>query len=777
MLLGLLFGGGIWGYWLVSASLPQLSGEASLQGLVGEVEVSRDRNGVASISGRTRHDVARATGFIHAQERFFQMDLLRRKAAGELAGLLGPGLFDVDVAHRRHDFRALSKKVLNASEQSGIIEAYTSGVNRGLKSLKKKPFEYFMLQEDPRPWLAEDSVLVVYAMYLELQGKGYKQDALLGELRKHLSAEMLLFLSPQGTSWDAPIDKSRFIQSIAPLPSETISPGPVVKSVLTERLGGASQVGSNSWAVSGALTPHGGALLAGDMHLGLNIPNIWYRLQLDWLVDDGTKMVAGVSLPGLPFVVAGSNGHIAWSFTNSYGDWLDLVDLVIDPQDSRRYQVAEGWLEFEEKEALIEVHGEATRKVVYPWTKWGPVLIDNESQTKQVLRWTAHKAAATNLNLAKLEQAKTLEQGVVVAQQSGGPVQNIFLVDKSGGLAWTLMGRLPQRAENLDTRFPMTAALADSTWQGWLPVQAYPQIINPSNDRLWNGNGRMVGGEMLAKLGDGGYALGARQMQIRDGLLEKDSFSETDFLALQLDDKADFLTPWHVFLTSVLASEEEVNTAEREKFKALLVQWEGEASTASVSYRLVRAFRLFLAQRVFEMLLKSTLSERTDLNYLNFSKYEGPLWQLLEAQPAQLLSKEYGSWQSLYLSVVDEVIMYFDERDIPLSQASWGARNSLQLQHPLAQAIPGLDYFLNMPSAPLPGDNYMPRVQAVSFGASQRMVVSPGREHLGYMHMPGGQSGHPLSPFYRAGHDDWVDGNPSPFLATEAIYTLHLRPE
>lgn len=753
-----------WVYMLALGSLPQISGQTGLMGLTDEVLVERDGRGVVTIQGHSRRDVAMATGFSHAQDRFFQMDLLRRKAAGELAALFGSRAIEMDVKNRTHGFRKLAQEVLAQSDQADLIQAYTQGVNQGLESLTKKPFEYFLLGAEPESWQAEDSVLVIYAMYLELQDGAYRQDMLFGAMQRHLPKELVEFLTPHGTEWDAPLDQSENLSDV-PLPkSFRVASGPLNQAVLDESDSVYGQIGSNSWAVSGKLSTHGGALLAGDMHLNLSVPNIWYRLKLDWRSYQERHSVTGLSLPGLPYVIVGSNGYIAWSFTNSYGDWMDLVEFDANawPIHSRHEE--------------IEVLDQAVHQVHFSWSPWGPVVKESENGVAYALRWTAHHAEATNLNLAKLESVRNIEEGIEQAQRSGSPVQNIILVDHQGNIAWTLMGRLPERAKDFDTRFPLSVAQADSDWPQWLPIQAYPVVFNPSHQRLWSANARAVGGEALGKVGDGGYALGARAKQIKEALFAEALFSEQAFLELQLDDRALFLKRWQTLLLTVLSDDVISDQSERAKLKALVEQWEGRASVDSVSYRLVRAFRLFLAQRVFEMLLQPVQQNAVKVNYLDFLKHEGPLWQLVEARPEHLLSKDYANWDSLLVSVVDEVLQYFDERGIPLERARWGERNTLSMQHPLAMALPGFNKVLNMQAEGLPGDKYMPRVQGPGFGASQRMVVSPGKEQYGVIHMPGGQSGHPLSPFYATGHEDWVEGKASSFLPGEAVYTLRLLP-
>ena len=292
-LLALLAICAIWLYSRLHGSLPQLDGAAVLAGLSAPATVERDALGIPLIRGANRLDVARATGFVHAQERFFQMDLLRRTAAGELAALFGPAALDLDRAHRLHRFRHRARQALTAvsSEDRALIDAYTAGVNAGLAALAAPPFEYLLLRAAPEPWRTEDTPLAVYAMYLNLQGQQWRRESTRGLLHDRLPPALADFLDPVGTEWDAPLLgnalpspslpspeafdlRRQSVADIVPVPARVRQPPafalfPTVAADLSETVSG-----SNNWAVAGQLTAHGGALLANDMHLALRVPNI-----------------------------------------------------------------------------------------------------------------------------------------------------------------------------------------------------------------------------------------------------------------------------------------------------------------------------------------------------------------------------------------------------------------------------------------------------------------------------------------------------------------------
>ncbi|MGI9203043.1 MAG: penicillin acylase family protein, partial [Woeseiaceae bacterium] len=304
-----------------------------------------------------------------------------------------------------------------------------------------------------------------------------------------------------------------------------------------------------------------------------------------------------------------------------------------------------------------------------------------------------------------------------------------------------------------------------------------PRIVNPESGRIWTANARVVGGEALNTIGDGGYVLGARAQQIRDDLFALDELSIDDMLSIQLDDRAVFLSRWRDLLLEILTPNVVTDNDERATFRHLLVDWTPRALDEAVGYRLVNEFRLEAAQRVVDMLMHPIREQFGPDTYLPVSKqFEAPLWEMVNQKPTHLISDNYSDWNDLLLQSVDTVIHeYAREYDDGLENRTWGERNTARIRHPLSNAVPFLATWLDMPAEEMSGATDMPRVQWPAFGASERFAVSPGDEENGYLHMPAGQSGHPLSDFYAAGHDDWVEGRKSSFLPGTPVHTLTLR--
>ena len=764
-------------WFTLRGSLPTLDGDVSVAGLTANVTIERDEEGIPTITAATREDLAFATGFAHGQDRFFQMDLIRRRGAGELAELFGTLALEADKRLRFHRFRSRAQQVLDAIEpaEARLLERYAAGVNAGLDSLAAKPFEYYLLRVDPAPWLAEDSVLVVYAMFMNLNDERGSGDVRRGLAKRVLPPETYAWLYPQGTPWDAPMMGEP--RPVAPIPSaEVMSIRHVADTAPPAQERGKKWMnGSNNWAVGGALTASGRALVSNDMHLGLQAPNIYYQLRL---VEQGAtpRDITGVSLPGAPLVVAGSNTRIAWGYTNSYGDWTDAV-LLRPGAVAGSYRTPAGDQVFAEHREQINVKGGEAVEYVIRETIWGPVDDSAAYPDGEIaVSWTAHATEAINLRMVQLETAESVAAALDIANTMGMPPQNFVVGDAGGNIAWTLTGRIPQRGD-YDPMVPVDWSTVEG-WQGWVAPQDYPRIVNPDSGRIWSANARVADGAALQIIGDSGYDLGARAQQIRDGLFTMETFEPADMLAIQSDDRALFLARWRDLLLEVLNDDAIAGDAQLAEYRRLARDWIPNAAPESVGYRLVRAFRLEVQARVFHALMAPARDAYgDDVEFVLSNQFEAPLWSLVTERPDHLLPADYADWDELLRAAVQENVDYFQENyGQSLGDRSWGERNTARIQHPLSRALPLLSPYLDMPREPLAGDVDLPLAQSPRFGASQRFSVLPGDEANSLMHMPTGQSGHPLSEFYSRGHEDWVQGRSSPFLPGPTQHKLTLMP-
>lgn len=769
------------GWAALRGSLPMTDGSMQLTGLNAPVTIKRDRLGVPEITAWGLEDLARATGFLHAQERFFQMDLQRRSAAGELSELFGSRALDHDRKIRIHQLRQVAEQILAdlKGDHRRMLEAYTDGVNAGLGALSVNPFEYLLLRQPPRPWFAEDSLLVVLAMYADLQDENADADAERGYLQSILSVPMYRFLFPEGSQWDAPLTGSAI--KPAPPPAADVYDLRAVAENIQDADSQAPEyepeipVGSNNWALAGHRTAHGGGMLASDMHLRQRVPAVWYRARFKVSNVRGRNLdVTGVTLPGTPLMIAGSNGRIAWAYTNSYGDWTDRVILESQSGNERRYRTPDGYRDLDIHHEKIRVKGGEDVDFEVRSSRWGPVIGRDYQGRLQTVHWIAAIPEATNVRLLEMMFADSVHEALRIAPKIGMPHQNLVVADANGNIGWTIIGRIPRRDGGFDPLLPASWADPGTGWNGWISSREYPRVVNPASGQIWSANARIVGEPELALIGDGGYGLGARSKQIRDDLVPLTDATPMDFLKVQLDDRALFLDPWRNLALELLDQPGEKHTTQRQLAASILADTDLRASTESQAYPLVRKFRHLCLSRLRHFLTLEARRADPDYEPRLTRKFEGALWQLVEKRPQHLLDPQYDSWTDFLLTALDDAIANLDA-DGDGQLETWGDQNVVRINHPLG-AIPLLGPYLNMPSYGAAGDAFMPRVQAANFGASERFAVAPGREAEGYFHMPGGQSGHPLSDYYRLGFRAWAAGEPLPFLPGEPVHTLELLP-
>lgn len=740
----------------LNLSLPKLSGHYNSAHISNDIILERDGLGTAIISATSRKDIAYGLGFAHGQDRFFQMDLLRRNAAGELSEIFGSKALSVDKRHRFHQFRKRAETIVARMPiaQKMLLQAYANGVNAALAEQNLNSFEYLLTNSKPRSWVPADSLLVIFSMYLDLQGRTPTRDMVLTQIEQLYGKDMLAFVT-QNSPHQAALDGSL-------LPTDKFEiPNLSFKNLMASKVASIEEdldVGSNNWAVTGSLTTSGRGMLSDDMHLSFAVPIIWYRAQLNYKSQIGQvvkqNQVTGVSLPGTPAIVVGTNGQVAWGFTNAYidtADWIVLDDGQVISTEIELIELRDSAVEFP-----IEI------------SKYGPVKRVNGQAYG--LSWVAHHDYAVDMELMGLEAVDNVMQGLTLATEIGIPVQNMLLVDSQGNAGWKPAGAMPSRT-NPSNKAQLPYQFQDAMWRE--NEANFPQVVNPDFSRLWSANSRVMSAGESTRFGDGGYALGARAQQIRDRLFEAEGFNEQDFLTLQLDNEARFLIPWHQFLISLLSTQ----PTRFAKDIQYLRDWQRCACADSVGYTLVRSFRNQLIDTSFSPI-------ETGLNELNLSlsvvkRYLEPaIWQLIIEQPVDWLPVEFSSWDEFIISIYQDSVMALlakHSNRADLADLQWGEVNKLEIKHPFSRQLPLLSRFLDMPSQVGFGDTFMPAVQQSSFGASQRFIVQPGLEVSGIMMIPGGQSGHPLSDYYRSGFDDYANNVSTALLPGDTVHKITIK--
>lgn len=757
--------------WRLEASKPRLDGRLVEEGLQGQVTIERDATGVPTITAENRGDMAFALGYLHGQERFFQMDQLRRTGAGELSAVFGQSTEATDRAIRVHRFRARAHAAVAAlpAFDRAVLAAYTRGVNRGLDTLSAKPFEYLLLRSSPTPWLPEDSLLVWYAMYIAVQGVAPEDELNRVRAEVRVGHAFAAVLYPEATALDAPIDGSSLAEPALPT---TLKRGGSDRraSIQVETNSEILLLGSNNWAVSGALTTTGAALVANDMHVPIAMPNVWYRARL---VQSGDGFDStGVTLPGSPTVVAGSNRHIAWGFTTAYLDSHDAVIIEAAPGQPDAYLTPSGvrpLVRTRERLCVAARCGDMTVEE----TIWGPVVAKLPDGRKIVERWTAHDPAAVGFTaFLRLERASGVADAIAIARTAVGPQSNFIVGDSAGHIGWTIFGRVPARFGH-DGRWPTSWADGRNGWRGYLPEASVPTVIDPPGGRLWTANARVVGGAAYALLGDGGYDNGARAARIRDRLMAHDRFTPRDMLSIQLDDHSDRNRFWQAEMLRALLRQSSDPTITR--MIAEVRRWNGRAAAESIGYRLIARYRRAMITEVYAAYVGAPSNVgKGNASYVP-AQSEGVMRRLLTERSAALVPPGFAGWEGVDAKVLANVTA--DVREAGgLANYRWGAQNVAGVHHPLARAIPLLAWLTDPADAPQNGDSGVPRVAVPGFGQSERFAVAPGHEADAVFQMPGGQAGNPLSPYYLKGHDDWLEGRPGPFLPGQSRWVLVMKP-
>ena len=780
-MLGGILGLGVIGFLLLvmilRASLPPLEGTRTLTGLHAPVVVERDPRGRVTLHATGAEDRAFGLGFVHAQDRFFQMDLLRRAGRGELAALLGPSLADVDRSARRHGLRQIVERAYArcSPRERRILAAYARGVEAGRASLRVRPWEYLLLRQAPRPWRPSDSLAVVVAMFRDLQDENAGRERALAAAEVALPAPWLEFLRPPRQPWEAPIDEEappagRVPPStpLPPVPAEGDAPGPAEE--IPAR-------GSNAWAVAAGASRSGRAILANDMHLGLSLPPVWYAVRSVGPADSAGANWVGVTLPGAPSLVVGSNASIAWGFTNSYGDWIDRIALEAVDDDPHRYRSPEGEFELGLRVESIEIAGQARPETLRVRTSpYGPVVEEDLQGRPVALRWVLHFEGALDLGLHALARCRSVEEALDQAPRCGIPQQNIVVADSAGRIAWTIAGRVPRWPRGLDRNRELSSATTSTRPPAFLDPTEVPRRVLGGDGRLWTANARVGSLREQAVLGDGGYALGARARRIREGLMARTDHDERSMRALQLEVGSEVMARWHQVLMGAL--EEPARTA-----PAIVASLGAgarplvEARADAVDYRVVRRFRDRVRRRVMAALTAPARAADPQFRWWRLPRLEQPLLVLVQTRPRSFVPPGAQGWEEFLSAQADSTLADI-ERAAGEGRARWGDHNRVHIAHPLARVLPApLRRWLSLPARPAPGDIYVPRVQGPDFGASERLVVAPGHEDEGFLELPGGPSSHPLSAYRRGDFDAWLSGDPLPLLPGPAEHTLRLVPE
>jgi len=522
-----LFGAWIW----QQGSLPTTEGSLALRGLKAPVTVTRDGWGIPTIRAESEGDALFALGFVHAQDRLFQMDMTRRLGEGRLSQVLGEATVQVDrvmLTLGLYDVARANLRQLSP-EARAALDSYVAGVNAYLDTNEGPwPMEFYFLSYRPRVWTAVDSLVWGRLMALQLS-LNYGQELLRAQLVPVLSEAELRQLYPPYPA-NAPVAT----EDLAALNERQVFRA--LAEALPWMIGPKSA--SNAWALAPGRSSTGGALLANDPHLGLQAPGWWYLARLEF----GGRVLAGATAPGIPYMVIGRNDTLAWSFTTTHGDTQDLFVETVDPDDPARYLTREGPRPFQTRQETIVVDGAESVRFTVRQTYHGPVISDALSHRigflpdNQVLTlaWTALlEDDRSGEALYRLNHAADVEQALVALRDLHSPQQSVILADAQGRIMLTVPGRVPIRARG-DGMLPVPGANGEYDWVGFVPYDELPRLADPASGQLVTANNKAVP-DAYPYLIAAEWYFPSRAERIAEVLSAKAVHSPDEMVALQSD--------------------------------------------------------------------------------------------------------------------------------------------------------------------------------------------------------------------------------------------------
>ena len=738
----------IGGVFYLRQSLPKTTGAIEVSGLDGPVEIVRDADGVAHIFAGTDHDAFFTLGYVHAQDRLWQMEFQRRVGAGRLSEILGETTLPVDKFLRTlGPYRAAETVWPALSQDSQVaLQAYADGVNAYLAEGHILPLEFQLLGVKPEPWRVTDSLVWAKMMAWDLGGN-YEMELLRTRLTQAIGPERTAQILPAYPQSGTTILAGRLIapQTVDGL----LSMAGVLQTDL--QLGGLN-VGSNNWVIDGNRTKSGLPLLANDPHLGAQIPSLWYLAEL----QGDSLHVIGATLPGLPAVVIGRNDHIAWGVTNLAPDVQDLYIERINPQNLNQYEVEGEWVDLTIIEEPIFVKGEeepilwAARS-----TRHGPLISDVSGSVPypMALRWTALDSGDTTVDgFTRLNYATNWEDFVAAMALYIVPSQNFVYADRAGNIGYYGPGHIPIRAAG-DGMMPVPGWNSEYEWTGWIPFAALPQAFKPQAGYIATANNRVVADDypyFITNDWSPPYRA-ERIVELIEGIgRDGQKISMADMITIQSDQ---FSTQARQLLPHL----QRIGPKDDRQAQALayLAEWNGLSGQDSVATTIYQAWFLHLGRAMFEDDLRGSL-------YEDFAERQHPVFLAnLLANPDNIwcdnfLTTPLESCQETARVALDKALDELEERlGSNMATWQWGKVHQTQYPHNPLSEVPALKWLFHR-SIPNGGDAYSPNVAPIRMSDLYQQYNLPSYRHIIdlsapndslYMHTTG-QSGNLLSPHY-----------------------------
>ncbi len=845
LLLATLIASSWWLYWIAHSALPQLDGSVTVPGISSKVRVVRDEQGVPTIEAATLEDLFFAQGYVAAEDRLWQMDMMRRSAAGDLSEVIGEATVTVDRAQRILGLRlAADAAEKNISARDRVyFDAYARGVNAFLDSHRDHlSIEFRLLKYAPRPWTVNDSLLVGARMVEDLNHytnpPPLTREKILAKLGPELTADLYVNSSwrdrpptevrrmeadPASHSGDEDDDddedvdpdggNSRLTSALSSglAPSRSLPyQATVSKLFSTFTLAPALEEadpfrpGSNNWVVSGRHTVSGKPLLSNDMHLDHQMPNLWYEVHLRIATATttapttaGTFEVAGVTLPGIPFVIVGHNQRIGWGFTNVGPTVED--DFIEEFNAQGQYKTPAGWVNAQHRRETIPVKGKPDVTLDVVTTRHGPIITELlPGETRQIaLRWTLQDGEG--LVFFDVNSARNWDEFRKAFSNFGAPGQNVMYADVDGHIGYQATGRVPIRAAG-DGSLPVGGSDDAHEWNGWIPFDEMPNVYDPPSGILATANGRIAPDGYKYSISTE-WDAPWRTDRIYRVLESGKKFAPADMLALQMDVSSAydrFCADKFVYAIDHVAS-----ASTRAKQAAdILRDWDGRMSADSAAPTIETKAR----QELVRLLLEPKLGPSTEtpnsggagnpatgaLSWKSYRWAMSSVWleNVLSKQPPRWLPPGYSDYGSLLTAALEKAVKQTGSAsgatsgitsgitsEVPsdLSQWKWGKNYSVEIDHPVLSKLPLIGRFTGPGLHPLSGSNYTVKAVSRGFGPSERLTWNFANFDDSTLNLVTGESGIFLSPYSMDQWEAWYGGSTFVFPFSQAAVEQHRK--
>jgi penicillin G amidase len=860
-----------WLYWIARSPLPQLEGSVAVPGISSKVQVTRDEHGVPTIEAGSLEDLFFAQGYVTAQDRLWQMDLMRRAAAGELSEIIGPDTVKMDREQRilglRQAAEAAEKNI--SARDRVFFEAYARGVNAFIDSHRDQlSLEFRLMKYTPRPWAVTDSLLVGARMVQDLNHysdpPALTREKVLAKLGPELTADLyvnsswrdrpptevrrmdnepavnsgdedddddeeevepsggskLISAEPQGLkpvftggsyrgaeALRHPEAESQSLREEAAVPTGLASLTdffPALKrwvrldhpyEVFDREEVDSFRAGSNNWVVSGQHTVSGKPLLSNDMHLDHQMPNLWFEAHLKMtgkaaaaststsILTTGNFDVAGVTLPGIPFVIVGHNQRMGWGFTNVGPTVED--DFIEEFNAQGQYKTPKGWVDPQHRQEVIRVKGKPDVTLDVVTTRHGPIITELlPGETRKIaLRWTLQDGEG--LVFFDVDSAQNWDEFRKAFSNFGAPGQNVMYADVDGHIGYQATGRVPIRAAG-DGSLPVSGSDEKHEWIGWIPYDEMPHVYDPAEGILATANGRITPDGYKYSISTD-WEAPWRTDRIYRVLESGKKFSPADMLALQMDVSS---TYDHLCADKFVYAIDHAAKASNQAKRAaeILRDWDGRMSADSAAPTIETKSRLELVRLLLEPKLgaaeggPSVGARSGELSWKSYHWGMSSVWleNVLARQPARWLPPGYANYGSLLTAAVENVVKQTEgSSHVPadLNQWKWGKNYRVEISHLVLSQLPLLGRYTGPGTHPLSGDGYTVKAVGRGFGPSERLTWNFANFDESTLNLVTGESGIFLSPYYLDQWAAWYGGSTFVFPFSDAAVERHRRHE